>query len=516
MATESGWEIVADPVDTSTWEQKTLGVVRKLRLDPKNVRLEGAQNQVDADLMKELFETEDAMALVKEICSVGHFAHELPIAVERGGKTVVVEGNRRLAALKAIQNPKLVPAFTARIEREVGKLPDRSKLAKIKVLVAPSQEDADRVIAALHTKQTRRSWSPARQAAFFQTKVDEGATLGELVDRYPTTDVRKFVLRARVVNFFKSLTYATPSNQDFVQSQRFKKSFSTIERIYESAEFLERTKLRLDADGELEFGISQSAMEAIAVHIIDGIETKEYDTRTLGSVDSDAFKQLLAAIDQILADDDMRDPEGSTSTSVAPGSSDGASETAQPGTSDSSDSTDSAPTPATEPEPAEPGESANGGTSPGGPQAKRKKLDMDALTIPGWFPPATKALFDELANLNVDNSPQLAYLGTRAVLERSVKAFADHKGKELKGHGEKGFVQLGHALGWLEEYVKTNGPRALVQSIQTLRDSVKNPHFASLDAMNAVNHNHLYAPAPDDARALWTKASAVLTYILTP
>ncbi|MDY5506146.1 MAG: hypothetical protein SPG17_04750, partial [Schaalia hyovaginalis] len=106
-----------------------LDVLKEVHLDPKNVRLEVADAKVEADIIEDLFANEDALGLVEGICKVGYLTHETPVVLKRGGKYVMVEGNRRLAALKAIQNPMLVPDYQARISTLAALLPDRSSLS---------------------------------------------------------------------------------------------------------------------------------------------------------------------------------------------------------------------------------------------------------------------------------------------------------------------------------------------------------------------------------------------------
>lgn len=99
-------------LDTSNWPEVELDVLKEVQLDPKNVRLEVADAKVEADIIEDLFVNEDALGLVEGICKVGYLTHETPVVLKRRGKYVMVEGNRRLAALKAIQNPMLVPRLS--------------------------------------------------------------------------------------------------------------------------------------------------------------------------------------------------------------------------------------------------------------------------------------------------------------------------------------------------------------------------------------------------------------------
>ena len=44
------------------------------------------------------------------------FPDEFPIAVKERGKFIILEGNRRLAAIKALSNPDIVPAYRDKIK----------------------------------------------------------------------------------------------------------------------------------------------------------------------------------------------------------------------------------------------------------------------------------------------------------------------------------------------------------------------------------------------------------------
>lgn len=77
----------------------------------------------------------------------------------------------------------------------------------------------------------RKRWSPARQAAFFQAQIDNGRKLPDLVARYSTIDVEKFVFRAHILNEFKTAKYSDASLADFVQTKAWKRGLSALTRI---------------------------------------------------------------------------------------------------------------------------------------------------------------------------------------------------------------------------------------------------------------------------------------------
>lgn len=512
-------------LDTSKWPTIELDVLKEVHLDPKNVRLEIADAKVEADIIEDLFVNEDALGLVEGICKIGYLTHETPVVLKRRGKYVMVEGNRRLAALKAIQNPMLVPDFQARISAQASVLPDRTALSKVRVMVAPNQTEADQLIAAIHTGNLRKAWSPSRQAAFFQAQIDSGRKLSDLLVRYPTIDVRKFVFRAHIINLFKSVKYEDAELQDFLATKKWARGLSTLARIYESKEFLALTGLAMDTNGDISKTISDATFKDIATAIVRGMFEENINTRSLNSVSSPRYTQLMKELRQIVADaNDVAAPAGGTgSTAGSGGASGGTTTTGVPGgtggptgtggtaglggTTGTGSGTGSAPT--------------NEPTTKKAPPAKKKKprnLDLGQVKAPDSYPEALKSLLGELSEVDVQKFPNGTFLMTRAVLEKSIKAFAEAKSIDIKatGNNQNGRVQLGHALNWLLDYVKTNGPTYLIQVIEGVRTGKLVVYTNSGDSLNAINHNHHFMVDADQAFSMWASIDSLMRHLMKP
>ena len=442
-----------------------LRVQDELYLDPKNVRLETTSAQVEADIIEDLFDNENVFDLVDAFAKIGYLTHEIPIVVKRQGKYIVVEGNRRLAALKAIQNPKIVPAYQARVSaltKTMGKA--RAGLASIEVLVAPNQTQADQLIAALHTSNPRKPWSPARQAAFFQAQIDAGRKYKQLLARYPTVNVPDFVLRARLVNRLKSAVSGEPDLADFMGNKEWKNGFSALTRVFESKDFREATGITLDADGNLITSISDEQFDDAARLIIQGMQDRSINTRTIGTVKSPRFTRLIADIraaiesDETMTDagDDAPDPGGSAATgsSGTNGSTSGAGSGGGTGASSSG---------------------AQGRTGKKTPKKPSKKVKPSVLPIghlvtPASYPEAIRLHLEELSLVNIQKMPNATFMMLRAILEKSIKAYAEAKGEDIKSkRNTNGYVQLHDSLAWLVDYFKANGKKALVQPGQRVQ-----------------------------------------------
>ena len=105
--------------------------VSDLSFDLENPRLpefDLSKDTTDVDVISVLWQAMDVRELVMSIAASGFFRHEPLIVVQESGKNVVIEGNRRLAAVRILLDPTLaetlqvsIPAI-AREEKEALKL----------------------------------------------------------------------------------------------------------------------------------------------------------------------------------------------------------------------------------------------------------------------------------------------------------------------------------------------------------------------------------------------------------
>jgi hypothetical protein len=499
------------------WPELELPVLTGIHLDPKNVRLETSDAQVEADILEDLFANEDALGLVDGISKVGYLIHETPIVVKRRGQHVVVEGNRRLAALKAIQNPMLVPKYQARVVALSANIPDVNSLATIRVMVAPNQSLADQLIAAIHTGNLRRPWSPARQAAFFRAQIDAGRKYADLQQRYPTIDVRYFVFRSHIVNLFQNMSYDDPALNGFLATKEWRRGLSTLSRIYESKQFLDLTGLTMSDKGIVGKAISDEALKVVATTIVQGIMLGDLNTRSLNTVRSPRFTRLMTELkDAAEAADGESTP--SSPSGYTPGSGSGPAQQPASGSGPGSSTPSAPPAQGGNQQPNPPASPKP--TSPNPPPAKSKAafLAVGHLIVPPGYPVAVRLHLEELSALDIKKFPNTTFLALRALLEKSVKSYAEHKGIDIRssGNNSNGYVQLHHALKWFSEYITQNGPRSLIQPVTQLRTGKLINYTASNDALNAINHNNHFSVEPDEVINCWNSIDSILRELMRP
>lgn len=105
----------------------------ELYLDPKNPRLADKEFALreQENILQFLWENMAVDELVESIRTNGYWSHEELFAVRESGKLVVIEGNRRLAAVKLLLHPELrqavgataIPPTPPHIKKDLATLP---------------------------------------------------------------------------------------------------------------------------------------------------------------------------------------------------------------------------------------------------------------------------------------------------------------------------------------------------------------------------------------------------------
>lgn len=148
---------------------KTISI-NSLYLDSKNPRHLPIEEQ--KKIIESLIENEKIKDLAKDISEEGltNPLDLVGITIENN-KKIVLEGNRRVCALKLLLNPKLAPK---KHQKYFDKLKQNISQPITKILVHQfnSREEAYRWLAKLHSansKSARKSWSTEQQTRFEQS-----------------------------------------------------------------------------------------------------------------------------------------------------------------------------------------------------------------------------------------------------------------------------------------------------------------------------------------------------------
>ncbi len=167
----------------SAWKALKLSVTNLL-LDAENPRIPSEkQGMGQRELLAELIRHDGVYALAQGIAENG-FYPDKALVVIRGAekKYIVLEGNRRCAALKALLSPSSAPdEYQARFRKLSSRIvPDL--IRHINVCVAPGRHEAWPLIIATHTTKQIEEWSPAMKARVYAALIHQGQTPEEIAE----------------------------------------------------------------------------------------------------------------------------------------------------------------------------------------------------------------------------------------------------------------------------------------------------------------------------------------------
>ena len=440
-------------LNTINWKTKSLKVT-SICLDEDNIRLEHARASQDA-IVQDLFSNYKTFDLVKSILQFGLFTHELPIVVSENSKQVVLEGNRRVAALKSIINPKLVPKYENSIRDLINQAGDISSLSSIEVKIADSRDSASRVIATIHTVRSRIPWRPLRQAYFYFAQIETGnKTLDQLRLEYPDVDIPRFVRMWEMHKIATSIKFDSKETQSKVNSHNF--PITTFERVYNNEPFRTKAGLTFDTDGKPIVEADKEEFLKLIKRLLTDIADKNIDSRLLNRMDSQAAQDYLNSLDN---------PKKSN---VKIGADDFVRETPPP--------------------------------------VKRIKLVPADIECTLKYP-AIQKMLRELKQIPQGKYPNATHDLLRSFLECSLKAYFETIGQKYGKHLPE---LLKNAISHFE-----NENKQLVQLLKTIQGQHSN-YLYSIDYLNALNHNHNVFSIGENVENAWDQMEPVLRFILNP
>lgn len=125
--------------------------VASLTLDDNNPR-HAKQTASDAESIAALLEKgpDKLLRLARDIIQHGVNPTELVVVMADGDRNVVLEGNRRVAALKLLHNPKLAP--TEKLQKQISAIAKRGAIPRrLMCVIAESRLQAEHWIRIRHT-----------------------------------------------------------------------------------------------------------------------------------------------------------------------------------------------------------------------------------------------------------------------------------------------------------------------------------------------------------------------------
>jgi ParB-like nuclease domain len=233
------------------WTQRDIPV-NLIDLDPQNSRLLTRERLGQKQILEKLIAQEEVLELARSIIKDGGIhPHESIIVVKKEGRYLVVEGNRRSAAIKIILNPSLLPP------KQQGRISDvpiplKKKLANLPAKIAPSIADAAPLISALHTKNAKRSWSAAAKAFHIGRLADQGLNVTQIAKAENLKEgiVKKALLSHRLLGIAETNPDLNEQEMAILRNPRLK--VNPFTRVFTLGWMSKRFPIKINDDGKIE------------------------------------------------------------------------------------------------------------------------------------------------------------------------------------------------------------------------------------------------------------------------
>ena len=483
-------------IDFSKWKESQAGVIF-LKLDPLNPRIPGSGTELtQRDVVKDLIENEKILDLAKSIVESGYFPTEALITVEEEKKKYVVEGNRRLAALKLLISPEY--AHSPQWERRFRALSNRISTAaikKVKVIQAPSREAAAPIIMSRHTQKTVESWSPLMQAKFYRNLVEGGLAVDEIAEQYRIQPSRIAEALQRCMMYSVACSLDLP--EDVMKKVQNPRIFpmSSLDRIYETKKACEFLGIEFDENRNLIGNIDIDEFKKGYSKVVADLAEGNVDSRKLNTI-----KEM----DRYLKSFGEHTPNLSKAGSFT-------AETLVKSITKTATSTHTG--------------------------AAKRKTKPKSVPQYALIPPACECdvnnqrindVFNELRKLRVAQSPNAVGLMFRCLLEMSLGYHLDRTGHLIKMTDkarktcEKKRQNLPAdwhpTLREMLNYVTLEDSKIITNGnlLKALRKLIHQDHnLLSIDTLNLFVHNQHFYPNEEILRSFWSQLQGLFEIILT-
>lgn len=269
--------------DYRDWPERTVSVT-SLYLDGRNPRIPHVTSETNQrELAAELIEHERVYELARDIVEQGYFPTEVLIGVEEDGKKIVVEGNRRLAALKLLLSPEFAPPnYQKRFQSLHSRIAPET-IARVRVVIAPSRDDAAPIIVKRHTASGVKRWERSQQAQYLRAFADGQITIEELARRLgiPKAELSSLLRSDTMYQVANALDL--PAETKAIVSDPRKFSISTLDRLADSSAFAPFMGITFDESGHFRGGIPKKEFEKAYGRVISDIAHNEIDSRTINT-----------------------------------------------------------------------------------------------------------------------------------------------------------------------------------------------------------------------------------------
>lgn len=430
--------------------------IENMLLDLENSRYDPLddQNEIIREMLGD--QGDKLINLARDIVEAGLNPSELPIVMplkDNSNKYVVLEGNRRLAAIKLLLNPTLAEnaqdATVAEQFRQMSPLFSGDRAAILNCYVVEQREDADHWIQLRHTGENEGvgivGWEPEAVTRFNK--------------RLGRSDFNSLAIQ--VMDFLRQ----TPVLDDSMKANLGQVPLTNLARLVNDPDV--RATLGLEvSDGELQTDLPQGEVLKGLTKVVDDLSSGRIN---VNDIYYKADRQVYLTT---FGEQDVPDPHTATgnkqqlATAAAP--------------------TTESPQIITKKKRSIP------------PSASRKTLIPTGTRLRIRHHRLNQ-IYHEMRKLEVDKFPNCAAVMLRVFLELSVDEYASSK--TIPGYSAKGYLY--NKLKAIANYMEAQSILAANQ-LKAVRVASTTPDtLFSTNTLNSYVHNKDFAPKPSELKTIW-------------
>jgi hypothetical protein len=478
--------------------------VARLLLDEGNFRIEEVDNQLDAiyEVLRQQREGEKILNLAKDIVARGRLApgerlmvvadDDLPTNSEdEEERFVVMEGNRRITALKLLDNPELIKDEFPKLYQQFVQL----------ATSAPRRLLANVPCVVLKDKETALDWVELKHS----TNLD-----GTGLEKWDATATARFAERkGRFRRWRIALKRLIAAGVDTTDIERgIAKKTTAVERVLGSRVVRDSLGLIfLDNQGSVEFeNRDDVAGVALLLRLLRVMADPGFSTAKVHSLE-DRTEFILTFENLAVKIGETNDQEYETK---GKGREESTSPTEEQGTGKQQEGSET------------PGQAPAGGTRPSGGLGTTKTRGKHPLRVDrkSLAPtkreltfhvkdPALNKLYNELRELPVKRFPRVSGVLARVFLEMSCDAYLEGLNLPLPEHfARKNVTRWADAKmkEKVEAVLKDLDPSRQNMGLEFVRKALGGDDWLhSIDTLHVYVHNRLADISDQEVRTIWDR-----------
>lgn len=260
--------------------------VKALFLDPQNPRIPPGRPLSDSELLEELALHDNVLEIARSISTNGFFPTEPLVVIREDGRLLVVEGNRRLAACKLLDDPSAAPLDQRQRFTTMAATTSSASLRQLPTVLAPSRESTIPLVISRHTSNQLQPWEPAMQAAFYFRLVQRGLSVEEVAKSFgiEASEVRKSLREHSLYQMACRLDLDDETVAIVRNPRRF--PLTNLGRIFANPKAREFFGIEFTNSGGVEGKVHEQEFAKAFSRAVKDVATGVQDSRSLDSSDN--------------------------------------------------------------------------------------------------------------------------------------------------------------------------------------------------------------------------------------